>query len=182
MMENRAGTAALVQAILGKGVSSIGFVGDPDHCQSFFERWEGYYAALKHAGLEPDRRRCILEKDSPLYHSSVWILDRLNAMDELPGAFICANDSLAVVLLDALRRMGKSVPSDILVAGFDDAPESRLVSPCLTTVHIPSCEMGIFAADIMLRRIKYPDFPCSVSYLQTSPLFRESTGEISFAP
>jgi LacI family transcriptional regulator len=182
MMENRSSSVAVVSRMIKRGAASIGFIGDAKHCQSFFERWEGYCEALGRAGLKPDTRQCILDDDSAPYRDSAWILGKLRSMGKLPGAFMCANDFLAAKTLEALHRLGKSVPKDIMVAGFDNAPEYQLLSPRLTTVHIPGYEMGVFAADTMLRRIEYPDFPPSISYLQTTPQFRESTGDKAGTP
>jgi LacI family transcriptional regulator len=100
---------------------------------------------------------------------------KLRAMGKLPRAFMCANDTLAFPVLEALKTLGKSVPQDIMVAGFDNNPETQLLYPRLTTVHIPSYEMGIAAADTMLRRIERPGFPYTTTYIQTTPQFREST-------
>jgi LacI family transcriptional regulator len=176
MMENSKSTAAMVMHMMDKGKRTVGFIGDYHHCQSFFERWEGYNHALRRNSVELESRYCILESDDKSYGDSVWLLEKLRAMGELPDAFMCANDYIATSILEALKKMGKSIPEDILVAGFDDAAESAFLSPPLSTVHIPSYEMGIIAADTMLRRIQMPDLPFISSYIQTKLVLRESTG------
>ena len=50
-MENLASTRALVEHLIGKGARRIGFIGDPYHCNSFHERWIGFYSALVNAEL-----------------------------------------------------------------------------------------------------------------------------------
>ncbi|MDR2792653.1 MAG: LacI family DNA-binding transcriptional regulator [Treponema sp.] len=175
MMENRKSTESLAAYMIKKGAKSIGFIGDRNHCQGFAERWEGFCRALLHAGLSVNPARCVLDDNREPYNDSAWMTEKLRAMGELPEAFMCANDTLAISVLEALKTLGKSAPQDIMVAGFDNNLETQLLYPRLTTVHIPSYEMGIAAADTMLRRIECPGFPYTTTYIQTTPRFREST-------
>ena len=68
---------------------------------------------------------------------------RLKQMKQMPSAFVCANDFIAVNVMKALKNNQIAIPGDIAVCGFDNAPESRIVEPHLSTVHIYSDEMGI---------------------------------------
>ena len=117
-----------------------------------------------------------MESDDKPYGDSSWLLEKLRAMGELPDAFMFANDYIATGIIEALKKIGKSIPEDILIAGFDNAPESAFLSPPLSTVHIPSYEMGLIAADTMLRRIQNPAMPFISSYIQTKLILRESIG------
>jgi LacI family transcriptional regulator len=175
MMENRKSTEALVSYMIKKGTRSLGFIGDKRHCQSFSERWEGFSGALAQAGLPINLAWCVLDDDREPYNDSAWMEEKLRVMGDLPRAFMCANDTLALSVLEALKTLGKSVPQDVMVAGFDNNLETQLLQPRLSTVHIPSYEMGIAAADTMLRRIERPGFPYTTTYMQTTPQFREST-------
>lgn len=123
-MENFASETVLVNRMIGRGARRIGFVGDCEHCNSFYERWVGYSTALREAGLSVDRRLCILEKDSDAYGDPEWLMGKLAAMPEIPDAFACANDYLAIHLMSALRKRGLSVPADVMVAGFDGSLQS----------------------------------------------------------
>ncbi|MDR1636558.1 MAG: LacI family DNA-binding transcriptional regulator [Treponema sp.] len=175
MMENRKSTESLVSYMIKKGAESIGFIGDRNHCQGFAERWEGFYRALVQAGLSVNPGQCILDDNREPYNDSDWMTEKLRVMGELPRAFMCANDTLALSVLEALKTLGKSAPQDVMVAGFDNNLETQLLQPRLSTVHIPSYEMGVAAADTMLRRIERPGFPYTTTYMQTTPQFREST-------
>ena len=176
-MENVASTATVVQRIIDLGARRIGFVGDRNHCGSFYERWFGFRTVLKKAGLERDERLCILEPDNSPYDNPDWLISRISRMPALPDAFVCANDFLAIHLMNALKKMGLSVPDDIMVTGFDGTPQSALVDPPLTTVQIPSVEIGRMAADILLARIRNPEQPFSWTYVRTNPMWRKSTRE-----
>lgn len=61
------------------------------------------------------------------------LVDFLREHDDING-LVCHNDLIAIEVMQALRQLGRSVPSDIAVIGADDAPECSLVNPTLTSV------------------------------------------------
>ena len=175
-MRNVASTIALVQRMIERGAKRLGFIGDPQHCNSFHERWYGFERALQKAGLSLDEGCCVLRPDEEPYQDSAWLADRLREMPVVPEAIFCANDFLAIKLIDALKQLGLAVPKDVLVAGFDDSPESTVVVPPLSTAHIPSAEIGRVAADMLLSSVDDPSHSIATILLETTPIFRESTG------
>lgn len=174
-MENNAGITAVTEHVIAAGAKRLGFIGDPEHCESFRQRWAGFSAALERAGLPLDRSICILEKDSPLYSSEDWLLKQIERMPARPDALICANDYLALHVMNALKRMGLGIPGDVMVTGFDGIPQSAVVEPSLTTVQIPSMDIGRMAADLLLSRLENPGSPFHATYVQTTPVWRNST-------
>jgi LacI family transcriptional regulator len=174
-MENVASETALVSRMIRAGARRIGFVGDAEHCNSFYERWVGYCTALGDAGLPVRRELCILEKDSVAYGDPQWLLDKLAAMPELPDAFACANDYLAIHLMTALKKRGLSIPGDVMVAGFDGSLEAAVVEPSLSTAQIPSAEIGRLAAALLSERIQSPACPFRWTYVKTTPVWGKST-------
>ena len=170
-MENLAGESALVERMIERGARRIGFVGDFEHCNSFYERWVGFCMALREAGLPIDRDLCILDEDSDLYGDTEWLLGKLRAMSALPDAFACANDYLAIHLMSALKKMGLSVPRDVMIAGFDGSIEASLVEPALATAQIPSVEIGRLAAVLLSARIRSPEAPFRWTYVKTTPIW-----------
>ena len=174
-MENLASTMALVDHVIDKGARRIGFIGDADHCNSFHERWIGFYTALARAGLTLDRDLCILDKDSEAYSDEAWLAGRLRQMPQLPDALICVNDYIAIHVMNAVKQLGFSIPGQIMVTGFDGTAQSAVVEPALTTVLIPGVDVGRIAADILLNRIENPSRPPMLSYVRTQPVWREST-------
>lgn len=70
-----------------------------------------------------------------------------------PTAVVCGNDVLAFgVLLEALAQ-GIPVPGRLSVTGFDDLPLASHLQPPLTTLHVPSADIGRLAADYLLARL-----------------------------
>jgi LacI family transcriptional regulator len=96
--------------------------------------------------------------------------------DDLPDAVVCANDQMAIGVLQALTRGGIRVPDDLAVTGFDDIFPGSLSDPSLTTVHQPMRLLGERACTRLLDRIAAPDLPQQVELLPTSLVLRRSCG------
>lgn len=168
-------SALLTSHVIKAGARRLGFVGDPQHCCSFRQRWNGFREALSDAGLPLDKKLCIIEEDSPLYSDEDWLMAQIRGMNAVPDALICANDFLAIQIMSALKRLGLSIPRDIMLTGFDGTPQSAVVEPTLTTAEIPNNDIGRMAADILLDRIKYSNHPYCSFYVKTTPIWRGST-------
>ena len=167
-MDNTAGITELVNHMLQSGRRNIGFIGDYEHCQSFFERYTAFRCAMLLADAPVNEAYCIRAGNGELESA-------LASLPSLPDLFICANDFVAFDVLRILREQGRSVPEDVLLCGFDDAPVSRIVSPALTTVHIHTQIMAFAAVDLLVSRIKEPELDYRTVYTQTDLIYRDST-------
>jgi LacI family transcriptional regulator len=94
----------------------------------------------------------------------------------LPDAIVCANDQMAIGVLQALASGGVRVPEDLSVTGFDDIFPGSLFEPSLTTVHQPMRLLGERACARLLDRIARPDLPTQVELLPTELVLRKSCG------
>ncbi len=181
LMDNRSNIYAFVNEMAHRGKKKIGFIGNFLHCMSFFERYMALREALVMLSIPFSDRYCILGKpdcENPSYEDyRTYLSKQLKAMDELPDVFICANDFVAVDTLQALRSLGISVPGDVYLCGFDDSPESRIITPPLTTIHIHSQIMGFSAVHLLISRIRNPELNYRTIYTETSLIYRESTGD-----
>ena len=176
LMENQNSISILVHKMIDAGYRRFGFVGDKDHCRSFHERWEACDRVLMKAGISDFEKGSVCALDQEKYSDYRWMCERIKELEMLPDVFFCANDEIAVTLIRALREMGLMVPEDIKVVGFDDMPVAALSNPTLTTVRINSDAIGMIAADLLLSRIQNQKLPSRYTYVQTTPVFRESTG------
>ena len=168
-MENTTQVMRLVNDMLGKGYRRIGFVGNWEHCQSFFERYCAFRNAMALADV-PVEDRFIIK-----YNSAREMRHALRGLDELPDLFICANDFVALDLLMLLHGMGVDVPRDVMIAGFDDSAESRRSMPQLTTIHIHTQVMAFSAIQTLRTRIKEPSLDFRQVYTETELIYRAST-------
>jgi LacI family transcriptional regulator len=93
-----------------------------------------------------------------------------------PDAVVCANDQMAIGVLQALARSRVRVPEDVAVTGFDDIFVGGLLEPTLTTVHQPMRLLGERACARLLERIATPGLPPKVQLLPTELVLRSSCG------
>lgn len=184
LMDNRSNLYSFVNEMAKRGKTKIGFVGEQFHCMSFFERYMAVREAHAMLQLPFDEKYCILSPnhapeamhpDASVYQA--YLQEKLQNMKGLPDVFICANDFVAIDLLQAFRKLGISVPDDVLLCGFDDSPESRIVTPPLTTIHIHSQIMGFSAVHLLISRIQNPSLNYRTIYTETSLIYRESTDD-----
>ncbi|GMK39430.1 LacI family transcriptional regulator [Paenibacillus sp. CCS19] len=177
LMENAHSIFSMTRRLIDEGITTFGFIGDFNHCMSFNERWDGFNKALSTSRIDLDESFCILEEDRYVADYQ-WLKQRLSGMKELPSAFICANDFIAIHVIRILKDLNVRVPEEVMVCGFDNATESQIVEPHLTTVHIHRSEMGYLAAEMLLSRMENPDRPPQVTHVKTIPVYRQSTGHV----
>ena len=168
-MDNTTAITRFVNDMLSRNKRRIGFIGDYEHCQSFFERYAAFRCAMLMADVPVDERFCIRALES------AKITEALTALEEMPEVFICANDFIADDAIYALRKLGKSVPDDVFFCGFDDAPNSRILTPALTTVHIHTQIMALVAMHLLISRIEQPDINYRIVHTETELIYRGST-------
>ncbi len=93
----------------------------------------------------------------------------------VPDAVICANDFMARSLCEALNKHGKYVPEDVIICGFDNAPEAREHSPQLTTVGLDYELMAKETIKLIDDVIDGVERECVVD-VPAEVLYRESCG------
>ncbi len=184
IMDNRSNIFLFMEEMVRRGKRHFGYIGEIRHCMSFFERYlalreslimmgmpceEEYYVTGNMAGVELPTTE----------QYQLYLEDSIRRMKQLPDVFLCANDFIALDVLQVFRRLGISVPEDIWLCGFDDSPESRVVTPRLTSIHIHSQIMGYSAVNLLMSRIREPSLNYRTTYTETSLIYRESTGDIS---
>lgn len=124
------------------------------------DRLDGALSALQARGVSvPDR----LIQETPYdIAASRYSARRLLAETPRPTAIICGNDVIAYGALLECQQSGFAVPDMVSIVGFDDLPLSRHFSPPLTTVHVPSVEMGTAAADYLLAALNGKPAPSRI--------------------
>jgi LacI family transcriptional regulator len=84
---------------------------------------------------------------------------------------------MAIGALSALRESGVEVPAQMAVAGFDDIPLARYMDPPLSSVHVPICELGARAVELLLHGIAHKnDHARRREHVATELVIRRSTG------
>lgn len=160
------------QHLVNRNHRSIGFLTGPVGSHSGQWRLQGYRDALHKAGLTPSP--AWIQPCSPIAAAGCKTAkDVLSASPEIT-ALLCYNDLVAVGALNACAELGLRVPEDVAVVGFDDIPLAALVTPSLTTCHIPRYELGAKAVELLLEHISQPTGEVREVILQPSLIVRAS--------
>ena len=117
------------------------------------QRLDGYHAALGAAGLVPTTQALKPTTDearSVLRHF-------LEKHSQLPDALVASSGLILLGLVEALREANLHYPEDVALAGFDDMPWTRIVTPSITVMAQPTYDMGRSAIELLLARIAQPE-------------------------
>ena len=148
-LDNQAAARAMVSYLVERGHTRIGMImGDQGPRGA---RVRGYREALAAHGIPIDES--IMCDSSFNEEGGYRAMAALLAREPRPSAVFAANDLIALGALLAVREANLRVPADIAIAGFDDIPAARLVSPALTTVAQSAHAIGQRAASMVLDRL-----------------------------
>ncbi len=174
---DRQGAKEAVQHLIRSGRTAIGMLTGPDCSYSGACRQQGYADAMSEAGL--------LITDDFLLHCPPTVPGGAAAAYQLLqqhpklDALFCYNDLVAVGAVQACKRLGRRIPDDVAIIGFDDIYLASLVSPSLSTCRVPRNELGHQAISLLLRQIDGEELDTSVITLSPELIFRESAPAIT---
>jgi len=140
VVDNYGGARAMTRHLAQLGHRRIAFIKGPRANFDARERLKGYREELK--SLRVARRQDLEIAGDFSEESGSAAVRMLLEAPEPPTAIFSANDEMAIGALLALREAGFLVPRDMALAGFDDIPLARYVTPPLTTVSVAIAELG----------------------------------------
>ncbi|NUS67370.1 MAG: LacI family DNA-binding transcriptional regulator [Ensifer adhaerens] len=147
-IDNVAAAEAAVEHLIALGHRRIAHIAGPLPEVMALHRRDGYRAAMKAAGLAIAEGYEV--RGDYLLESGEACASDLFALSEPPTAIFAANDEMAYGAIHALRRLGRDVPGDVSVVGFDDLYLSKAFYPPLTTVSQPRADIGRTAMSQLL--------------------------------
>jgi LacI family transcriptional regulator, galactose operon repressor len=146
--------------------------GRPD-LQSSQLRERGFRRAMADAGVRIDEE--LIQVGGYDTATSAESTRKLLTAVDPPSAIFGANDISAIAAADIARELGRSVPGDVSIVGFDNVPESAMAEPPLTTVSQPIREMGQRAVELLIRLILREPIAQTHTTLPTTLVLRQST-------
>ena len=132
----------VTQKLIDYGHKHICFYGSDMHAMSFRERHEGFMSCVdanKHNGVVG--YNVIFDNTDLQYSDNKMLTDALNKNKEIT-AIVCANDICALNAYKVIKKMGKSIPEDYSVVGFDNIFEGKTTEPSLSTFNVPREQIG----------------------------------------
>ena len=171
--DNLHGARLATEHLIAMGHRRIAMItGRPD-LESARLRERGYREAMAAAGLGVDD--ALMREGAYEAEVSTVAARELLALPEPPTAIFAANDTSALATVAVASALGRSVPGDLSIVGFDNIPESALCSPPLTTVEQPIRQMGREALEILIRLVRGEPVDTTHVTLPTKLVERAST-------
>lgn len=149
-IDNRKAAFELVCHMLKLGHRRIAMIaGKFSQSDRSIERQAGYQDALRHYGIDQ-----VLISEVGFENQDVSEqINAYHAAKNPPTAYFCSTDIIAIATIRALTQIGKNVPTDVSVVGFDGISVGEWLTPSLTTAMQPAEQMGQWAMQHLIERI-----------------------------
>jgi LacI family transcriptional regulator len=150
-LNNEHGGYAATHMLLEMGHRDIAYISGPLSWGDASARFAGHKRALAEYDVSFDARLMVAGD----YHETGGsrAMKKLFEQGVIFSAVVCANDEMAAGAMDAARANGLSIPDDLSIVGFDNAPLARYLYPKLSTVNYPIGDMGRMAAHWVLKHV-----------------------------
>lgn len=137
---------------IGKGHVRIAYIGGPAGLVLTRDRFAGYKAALEEAGLKFDSSLAVFGDFTE--QSGFRIMRDLLSLPDPPTAVLALDDVLALGAMRAAKQMGKRIPDDLAIIGFNNSPICSYVEPAITSVAVDIPELAKTATEMLIDLIE----------------------------
>ncbi|MBP2477526.1 LacI family transcriptional regulator [Crossiella equi] len=153
-VDDHTGGHLAVAHLLERGHRRLAMVTGAPHVRQAAERRQGAESALKDSGV--DAELVVFEVPSLTVAAGLRAGLSLLASEPRPTAVFCANDLLALGVLQAMVRTGVRVPQEMAIVGYDDIDFAAAAAVPLTSVHQPRHLIGRTAAQLVIAETLSP--------------------------
>ena len=175
LVDNEKGAREATEFLLRLGHRRIGIITGPTATTTGNGRLQGYYQALRTAGVSIDPN--LVQIGNFKRDSGFKGTQRLLSLDDPPTAIFAANNVLGEATLFAIRERGLKIPDDISLILFDDVPWASLTSPTVSVVAQPAYSIGFVGMERLVQRLHEESdavHPSVRTVLQPELVIRES--------
>ncbi|MDR2097975.1 MAG: GntR family transcriptional regulator [Spirochaetaceae bacterium] len=161
----------ITEHLIKQNAKRLFFLAPPDSHHSVKMRFTGCRAAMIDNGITPDADTFVeMERDD---------VSRLSGFlsGKNPEAILCSNDMTAMSVMRSLEKLGKKIPGDIMIAGFDNLSQVMLFSRSITSIDQPIDDISRAALALMVERMASPHKPVSHISFSGTLVIGESSGQ-----
>lgn len=169
--DNFYGAYELTNYLVKKGHREIAFVGNLYSTSSIQDRFLGYFKSLLEHRIPVNQEYIINDRDKRGKYIDMTLPEKM------PTAFVCNCDQVAHNLIQKLKELGKEVPNDCSVVGFDNDIYATITSPQLTTVAVDVEEMAQTSARFIIEKVKNSQKKFGRVSVKGNIVYRESVKE-----
>ncbi|SDS24299.1 LacI family transcriptional regulator [Paenibacillaceae bacterium GAS479] len=117
-------------------------------------RFEAFVDAHKLLGREPQPEFIIEHEDWEIESAKSAMTAFLERSEQLPEAVFAASDLIAIGSMHAFREKGIQLPEQVKILGFDNNEMGGYLSPGLTTISVPTFEIGVMAVQAAISKLR----------------------------
>lgn len=161
--------------LIEKGHKNIGFVGARNFSLVDKNRYHGYVKAMKEYNLTIDESN--LYDCFATFDDGYAIADNIMKNKELT-AIVCSADIIAIGIMKRYKELGKDLPNDLSIVGFDDISDAKYIYPGITTIRQDIGQKGKMAARIIVDNLENEVNTKTVITLEPILIERESVKSI----
>ena len=151
-VDNRSGAVQATQHLLDQGRRKIGLISGPLAWWEARERYAGWKDTLLRAGM-PVSPSLVVNGDWSAASGEHGMRKLLEQQPDIDAVFAC-NDQMALGALGVAHQLGRGVPRDLAIVGFDNIPESAYFWPPLTTVYQQLVDVGRIAVQVLHKLVE----------------------------
>lgn len=157
-VDNFKGGYIATEYLIKRGFKRISILTGRVDLNLYSDRLKGYQKALRDYGIPYNQEFVISAKEGDKANIEFNPkIDLVMQRKERPDSFFATGDLMAINAINEMRKIGVQVPKDVSIIGFDNIDISPLTYPSLTTVSQPLYEIGIQAAERLIKRIRNED-------------------------
>ena len=172
--DGKEGGRIAAEEIVKRGSKRITLLKGPAHIQPAQDRFQGALEALSQSTVDFH----VMSTTSFAFEDAQkWAKELFATYPDTDGV-LASNDIVATAVLHEALRLGKSIPKDLQIIGFDDIPQSSLLFPSLSTIRQPAYEMGKEAATLLVKLIKKENVQQQHIQLPVTFIDRNTTREV----
>ncbi|MCX7876857.1 MAG: LacI family transcriptional regulator [Melioribacteraceae bacterium] len=166
-----------VKYLISNGHKKIVHFAGPESSAHTYERIEGFRYAFSESTLVFNRDMIVpMGSDHDICYNKTIDYFKSKSKEDYPTAIVCFNDMQALAVMTALKDINIKIPDDVSIIGNDDIFYSKIYPIPLTTIKAPQHEIGMKAAEILIKNIEAPTLlPIEKVIFETEFIIRDST-------
>ena len=169
-IDNKKAAAEITARLKASGRTQIGMIASALGRAAGADRLAGFADAMG-SGYRPEH---VAKVEHFSFDAGITGMRELLESCPTIDAVFAASDAVAAGALSVLQRIGRRVPEDIAIVGFDDSVWAQRTNPPLSTVRQPASELGAKAAELVLAQLRGEEINRDGVYLETTIVWRES--------
>ena len=168
--DNRKGAMLGTEYLLTNGAENLLFIRGPQGLKTADDRLLGFLEAIDEQGLDP-----IVVATSFDFKEAAKVIEQTLVIHPHIDGIFASSDTLAIAALHIAHKLGKRVPEELQIVGFDGISLGEMVSPALTTVGQDLYKMGAAAATMLIEQIEGKEMKQTVLNIDAQLIVRGTT-------